>query len=59
MIWRYSGSSKEGCTHCETQTLHNQLCNLRRKYEDEINDELHRNFSEIAPRVLNIISDIA
>ena len=26
---------------------------------DEITDELHRNFSEIAPRALNILSDLA
>ena len=26
---------------------------------DEISDELHRNFTEIAPRALNILSDLA
>ena len=26
---------------------------------DEITDELHRNFAEIAPRALNILSDLA
>ena len=26
---------------------------------DEITDELHRNFTEIAPRALNILSDLA
>ena len=26
---------------------------------DELTDELHRNFAEIAPRALNILSDLA
>ncbi len=43
---------------CDTQTLHNQFCKLRREYADEINEELHRKFTEIAPRKLNILSDI-
>ena len=41
----------------DTHTLRNQACKLRR--EDEITDELHRNFAEIAPRALNILSDLA
>ena len=31
-----------------THTLRNQYCKLRRNYADEITDELHRNFTEIA-----------
>ncbi|MCH2285587.1 MAG: hypothetical protein MK434_11045, partial [SAR324 cluster bacterium] len=34
-----------------------ELC---RQYSDEITEEeLHRNFAEIAPRALNILSDLA
>ena len=29
------------------------------KCADEITDELHRNFADIAPRALNILSDLA
>ena len=32
---------------------------MRRECADEITDELHRNFAEIAPRALNILSDLA
>ena len=32
---------------------------LRSECADEITDELHRNFVEIAPRALNILSDLA
>ena len=39
--------------------MRNQACKLRRKCSDEITDELHRNFAEIAPRALNILSDLA
>ena len=43
----------------DTHTLRNQACKLRREQcADEITDELHRNFSEIAPRALNILSDL-
>jgi len=42
-----------------TQTLRNQACKLRKECADEITDELHRNFAEIAPRALNILSDLA
>ena len=42
-----------------THTLRNQACKLRRECADEISDELHRNFAEIAPRTLNILSDLA
>ena len=31
----------------------------RRECADEITEELHRNFAEIAPRALNILSDLA
>ena len=40
-------------------TLRNQACKLRRECADEITEELHRNFAEIAPRALNILSDLA
>ena len=43
----------------DTHTLRNQACKLRRECADEITDELHRNFTEIAPRALNILSDLA
>ena len=43
----------------DTHTLRNQACKLRRECADEITDELHRNFAEIAPRALNILSDLA
>ncbi len=42
----------------DTHTLRNQACKLRRECADEITDELHRNFAEIAPRALNILSDL-
>ena len=43
----------------DTHTLQNLACNLRRLCADEINEDLHRNFAEIAPRALNILSDLA
>ena len=43
----------------DTHTLRNQACKLRRECADEITDELHRNFAEIAPRALNILSDLS
>ena len=39
--------------------MRNQACKLSRECADEISDELHRNFTEIAPRALNILSDLA
>jgi hypothetical protein len=39
--------------------LRNQACKLRRECADDISEELHRNFAEIAPRALNILSDLA
>ena len=38
----------------DNHTLRNQVCKLRRECADEITEELHRNFAEIAPRALNI-----
>ena len=32
---------------------------LRMECADDISEELHRNFAEIAPRALNILSDLA
>jgi hypothetical protein len=43
----------------DTYTLRNQTSKFRRECADEIKDELHRNFVEIAPRALNILSDLA
>jgi hypothetical protein len=43
----------------DTHTLRNQACKLRRECADYISEELHRNFAEIAPRALNILSDLA
>ena len=43
----------------DTHTLRNQACKLRRECAEEITDELHRNFAEIAPRALNILFDLA
>jgi hypothetical protein len=43
----------------DTHTLRNQACKLRRECADQITDELHRNFAEIAPRALNILSDLS
>ena len=40
----------------DTHALSNQACKLRRECADEITEELHRNFAEIAPRALNIQS---
>ena len=37
----------------------NQACKLRRECAEEITKELHHNFAEIAPRALNILSDLA
>jgi hypothetical protein len=45
--------------HKDTHTLRNQTSKFRRECADEIKDELHRNFVEIAPRELNILSDLA
>ena len=42
----------------DTHTLRNQACKLRRECADDISEELHRNFAEIAPRALNILSDL-
>jgi phage terminase small subunit len=43
----------------DTHTLRNQACKLRRECADDISEELHRNFAEIAARTLNILSDLA
>ena len=58
MLCRPLGCSKEGRIK-DTHTLRNQACRLRRECADEITEELHRNFAEIAPRALNILSDLA
>ena len=39
--------------------MRNQACKLRRECAEEITEELHRNFAEIAPRALNILTDLA
>jgi len=43
----------------DTHTLLTQACKLRRECADEITDELHRNFAEIAPCALNILTSLA
>jgi hypothetical protein len=43
----------------DTHTLRNQAYKLRRECADEINEALNRNLAEIAPRALNILSDLA
>ena len=43
----------------DTYTQRNQACKLRRECADEISKELHSNFAEIAPRALNILSDLS
>jgi len=43
----------------DTHTLRNQACKLRRECTEEITEELHRNFAEIAPRALNILTHLA
>ena len=43
----------------DTHTLRNQVCKLRRECAEEITEELHRNFAEIAPRALNILTDLS
>ena len=40
----------------DTHTLRNQACKLRRECAEEITEELQRNFAEIAPRALNILT---
>ena len=42
----------------DTHTLRNQACKLRRECADEITGELHSNFAEIAPRALNLLTDL-
>ena len=42
----------------DTHTLRNQACKLRRECADQITDELHRNFAEIAPRALNKLFEL-
>ena len=43
----------------DTYTLRNKSSKFRRECADEIKDELHINFVEIAPSALNILSDLA
>ena len=42
-----------------TESSTNPSSNLRRECVDEIKNELYGNFVELAPRELNILSDIA
>ena len=39
--------------------MRNHACKLRRECAEEITEELHRNFAEIAPRALKILTDHA
>ena len=43
----------------DTHILRNQACKISRECADDISEELHRNFAEIALRALNILSDLA
>ncbi len=43
----------------DTHTVRNHAFKFRRECADEITEELHRNFVEIAPMALNILSDPA
>ena len=43
----------------DSDTVRNQAFKLRRECADEITEVLHRNFAEIAPRGLNILTDFA
>ena len=36
-----------------------QACKLRRECAEEITEDLHRNYPEIAPRALNILTNLA
>ena len=59
-FWRSSGSNIEGLIKRHTHTFcATRPVKLRRQYSGEITEELHRNFAEIAPRALNILSDLA
>ena len=42
-----------------THTHLNQACKFRMECAEEITEQLHRNFAEIEPRALNIITDLA
>ena len=42
-----------------THLLRNQACKIHRECTEDISDELHSNFAEIAPRALNILSELA
>ena len=42
-----------------TESSTNPSSNLRREWVDEIKNELYGNFVELAPRELNILSDLA
>jgi hypothetical protein len=37
----------------------NQACKLRRECAEEITEDLHRNFAEIPPMALNILTNLA
>ena len=54
-----SGDHLEAAKKADTHTLRNQACKLRKECADEITEKLHRNFAEIAPRALNILTDLA
>ena len=43
----------------DTHILRNQACKLRRECTDDLSAELQRNSAEIAPRALNVLSDLA
>ena len=41
----------------DTHTLNSHSLKLNRQYADEKNEEVHKNFSEIAPLSLNILTN--
>ena len=57
-----SGDHLEAAKKAEYKDKHilrNQACKLRIECAEEITEELHRTFAEIAPRALNILTDLA
>ena len=54
---QFEAAKKAG--YKDTHTLRNQAYKLRIECADQITDESHRNFAEIAHIALNILSDLA
>ena len=59
MLWRSSGSNIEGLIQRHTHTLCAiRPVKLRWQYSEEMTEELHRNFGEMAHIALNIPTNI-